>query len=130
MLDLSGGMKAVWERIDFSGAFLLVVALSIQLVGLSLGGNDLPWGSPWVVASLVGSFALLAAFILVEAKTTAIPIIPLKMLRGRIPVAVQISNVCVGLAAYAVRILTTEFRKEVLSFDSTCSCCRYSSKSS
>lgn len=102
MIAKGSGWKAVWDRIDFVGATLLVVGLSIQLVGLSLGGNDLPWGSPWVVGSLVGSFALMATFVTVEAKTTAIPIIPLKMLKGRIPVAVQIANVCTGLAAYAV----------------------------
>lgn len=54
--------------------------------------------------SLLGSCGLLAALIVIEAKTKAIPIIPLKMLKERVPVAVQISNICTGLAAYAVRL--------------------------
>ncbi|KAK3370568.1 major facilitator superfamily domain-containing protein [Podospora didyma] len=100
--DLGRGVRDVWARVDFSGALLLVVAISIQLVGLSLGGNELPWSSPWVIGSLVGSFGLLGLFLLVEAKTTAIPVIPLRMLRGRLPVFTQLANICVGLSAYAV----------------------------
>lgn len=96
-------LREIWRKVDFSGSILLVLAISIQLVGLSLGGNELPWSNGWVIASLVGSVALLALFITVEAKTRAIPIIPLRMLRGWLPVTVQIANVCAGLAAYAVR---------------------------
>ncbi|KAJ0161179.1 putative transporter, partial [Colletotrichum tanaceti] len=44
--------RAIWSRVDVSGALLLVVAISVQLVGLSLGGNELPWGSPVVVGTL------------------------------------------------------------------------------
>lgn len=99
------GFRGVWKRIDLSGSLLLVLGLSTQLVGLSLGGNELPWDSPWVVLSFVTSFLFLALFILVEAKTTTVPIIPLKMLRGVLPVSTQIANVFVGMAAYAVRIV-------------------------
>ncbi|KAK0619657.1 major facilitator superfamily domain-containing protein [Immersiella caudata] len=99
--DLGGGVRDVLTRVDFTGSLLLVTAISIQLVGLSLGGNELPWGSPWVVSSLVGSFVLFAAFIVVEARTRAIPIIPLRLLRGKLPGLVQFANVCVGLSAYA-----------------------------
>jgi MFS family permease len=97
-----GGLKAVWRRVDFTGSILLVVAISIQLVGLSLGGNELPWSSPWVIGSLVVSVVLLAAFLLVEAGTKAIPIIPLRMLRGRLPITIQFANICAGMSAYAV----------------------------
>ncbi|KAH8908484.1 MFS general substrate transporter [Coniochaeta sp. PMI_546] len=95
------GFRAVWTKVDFTGATILVVAISIQLVGLSLGGNELPWGSPWVICSIVGSSVLFAAFLFVEGTTKAIPVIPLRMLRGRLPVAIQISNVCAGFSAYA-----------------------------
>lgn len=99
-------MKETWRIVDFSGAFLLVVAISIQLVGLSLGGNELPWSSPWVILSLVGSVVLLGLFLWVEANTTAIPVIPLRMFKGRLPVFTQLANVCAGLSAYAVSIST------------------------
>ncbi|KAF6802064.1 transporter C460.03-like protein 2 [Colletotrichum musicola] len=107
-------LRAVWARVDVSGALLLVVAISVQLVGLSLGGNELPWGSPLVIGTLVGSVALLALFLVVEARTRAIPVIPLRMLRGRLPVLTQISNVCAGLAAYAYLFMLPLFFQVVL----------------
>lgn len=129
VFDFSGGLKIVWQRIDFSGAFLLVSGLSIQLVGLSLGGNNLPWSDPWVIVSLVGSCGLLIGFLVVEATTSAIPIIPLKMLQGRIPVAVQLANLCVGLAAYAVRqCLLLKLNTSADTTRSICSCFPFTSK--
>ncbi|KAI8268918.1 putative transporter [Colletotrichum sp. SAR11_239] len=106
--------KAIWTRVDVSGALLLVVAISVQLVGLSLGGNELPWGSPIVIGTLVGSVLLLGLFLVVEARTRAIPVIPLRMLRGRLPVLTQISNVCAGLAAYAYLFMLPLFFQVVL----------------
>jgi hypothetical protein len=78
------------------------MAISWQLVGLSLGGNELPWSSPWVIGSLIGSSVLFGLFLVVEAKTRAIPVIPLRLLHGKLPALVQFSNICVGLSAYAV----------------------------
>jgi hypothetical protein len=92
----------IWKKVDITGAVLLVVAVSTQLLGLSLGGNELPWSSPWVIAALLGSLVLFVVFVRVEATTSAIPIIPLRLLWGRLPVATQLTNVCAGLAAYAV----------------------------
>lgn len=102
-LAMSDGIVTLWKRVDFPGALVLVVAISAQVVGLSLGGNELPWSSPWVIISILGSLALFAVFFFIEARTTAIPIIPLRMLRGLLPVATQVSNVCAGMAAYGVR---------------------------
>ncbi|KAF7122936.1 hypothetical protein CNMCM5793_001112 [Aspergillus hiratsukae] len=93
--------RAILRHVDLSGALLLILGLSSQLVGLSLGGNELPWSSIWVILSLVASLLLLGLFMVVEAKTPAIPLIPSRMLRGIMPVSTQIANVCVGMAAYA-----------------------------
>jgi MFS family permease len=95
--------KGLWQQIDLLGSLLLVLALSSQLVGLSLGGNELPWSNIWVILSLVASLVFLVAFFAVEATTTAAPLIPLKMLQGLHPVSTQLANICVGMAAYAVR---------------------------
>lgn len=102
--SLGDGFGAVWKKVDVSGSMLLVAAVSVQLVGLSLGGNELPWSSPWVIVTLIGSFALFALFLWVEAHTDAIPVIPLRLLKGRLPVATQLANVCAGMAAYGVSL--------------------------
>ncbi|KAI0104481.1 MFS general substrate transporter [Daldinia grandis] len=110
----NSSLKETWRRVDFLGSFLLVLAISVQLVGLSLGGNELPWSSPWVIISLVGSVVLFGIFFWVEGTTTAIPVIPLRMLRGRLPIFIQLSNVCAGLSAYAYLFLLPLFFQIVL----------------
>ncbi|KAJ6010218.1 hypothetical protein N7522_005234 [Penicillium canescens] len=112
-----GRMQGIWHQIDFLGACLLILALSAQLVGLSLGGNILPWSDVWVILPLVASLILLVAFIMVEATTSAVPLIPLKMLRGTLPVSTQIANVCVGMAAYAY-LFTLPLMFQVILLDS------------
>lgn len=106
--------QEVKVRVDFTGALLLVVAVSIQLVGLSLGGNELPWSSGWVIGCLLGSIVLLAVFVWVEATTTAIPVIPLRQLSGRNPIAIQFANLCAGTAAYAYLFMLPLFFQVVL----------------
>ncbi|KAI1458175.1 MFS general substrate transporter [Annulohypoxylon moriforme] len=114
--DFSRGssLRETWHIVDFSGSFVLVTAISIQLVGLSMGGNELPWSSPWVITSLVGSAILFGLFLWIEAKTTAIPIIPLRMLKGRLPLFTQLANVCAGISAYAYLFLLPLFFQIVL----------------
>ncbi|KAK4162904.1 putative amino acid transporter [Cladorrhinum sp. PSN259] len=94
-------IRSAIQRLDLSGAFFLVLGLLVQLLGLSLGGNEYSWGSPAVILSLVGSGVLLAVFFEIEAKTKAIPMIPLRMLKGWQPTAVQLTNVFSGMSAYA-----------------------------
>ncbi|OQE36745.1 hypothetical protein PENCOP_c011G07749 [Penicillium coprophilum] len=112
-----GQTKGIWQQIDMMGACVLILALSAQLVGLSLGGNILPWTSMWVVLPLVSSIVLLGAFVAVEAKTTAAPLIPLKMLRGQLAISTQIANVCVGMSAYAF-LFTLPLMFQVILLDS------------
>ncbi|KAI1047228.1 hypothetical protein LB505_011085 [Fusarium chuoi] len=112
--SLDGSLGTVWHRVDFSGSLLLVVAISVQLVGLSLGGNELPWGSPWVIGALIGSVFLFGLFLVVEEKTSAIPVIPLRLLQGRLPIATQCANVCAGMAAYGYLFMLPLFFQVVL----------------
>jgi MFS family permease len=105
--NLGDGFGAVWKKVDVSGSLLLVAAVSVQLVGLSLGGNELPWRSPWVILILIGSIVLFALFLWIEVHTAAIPVIPLRLLKGRLPIATQLTNVCAGMAAYGVSIDTS-----------------------
>jgi MFS family permease len=113
-LEVHPTWNEIKAKVDFAGALLLVTAISIQLVGLSLGGNELPWSNGWVIGSLIASLVLLALFIWVEAKTTAIPVIPLRQLYGRNPVSIQIANVCAGTAAYAYLFMLPLFFQVVL----------------
>lgn len=95
--------KSLWTQIDFSGAILLILGLSAQLAGLSMGGNNFPWGDIKVIVSLIISVLLLAIFVVVEIRTRAIPVMPMYMMKGQLAISNLISNVCVGMAAYSVR---------------------------
>ncbi|AEO64686.1 uncharacterized protein THITE_2110980 [Thermothielavioides terrestris NRRL 8126] len=100
-LEAKRPLLSALRHLDLAGAVVLVLGLVAQLLGLSLGGNDFPWASPVVIGSLMGSVVLLLVFVAVEATTKAIPMIPLRMLRGWQPTAVQLTNVFSGMAAYA-----------------------------
>ncbi|RAH49699.1 MDR family MFS transporter [Aspergillus brunneoviolaceus CBS 621.78] len=113
-LEEGHGFRTIWRLVDISGACALILGLSTQLVGLSLGGNELPWTNVWVIISLVASVAFLAAFILIEGRTSAVPLIPPRMLKGVLPVATQVANVCVGMAAYAFLFTLPLFFQVVL----------------
>lgn len=94
--------RSLWIQIDLSGAVLLVLGLSAQLAALSMGGNNFPWSDYRVIVSLVISMVLLAIFVVVEIRTRAIPVMPMYMLKGQLAISNLITNVCVGMAAYAV----------------------------
>jgi MFS family permease len=104
LLEFAVGRKAVSavRYLDIKGAAILVTGLTTQLAGLSLGGNELSWKSVPVIGSLCLSAVLLGIFAVVEAKTSAIPILPLRMLEGWHQTAVQLTNLFSGMASYAV----------------------------
>lgn len=94
--------ESMWRKVDLSGATLLVLGLSAQLAALSMGGNNYPWGDSRVIGAMAISVVLLVMFVLVELRTRAIPVMPMSMLTGGLAISNLISNVCVGMAAYAV----------------------------
>jgi len=94
--------KSIWRQIDIIGAVLLVVGLSAQLAALSLGGNQYPWSDVRVIACFVASVVILVVFVIVELKTKALPVMPMYMLKGRASISNMISNVLVGMSAFAV----------------------------
>ncbi|KAM7197557.1 Major facilitator superfamily domain containing protein [Rhypophila sp. PSN 637] len=100
-LDPNDRFRSALKKLDVSGSLLLVTGLGFQLVGLSMGGNEYAWASKAVVSTVLVSIALLAGFVVVEAKTRAIPMIPLRILGEFQPMAVQATNVFVGFSSYA-----------------------------
>lgn len=100
-----------WERIDLTGAILLVLGLSAQLAAMSMGGNNYPWSDRRVVIALVFSAFLLIVFVFVEARTRAVPVMPISMLKGTLAISNQISNICVGMAAYSVSLSPLKGRR-------------------
>lgn len=107
-------------QLDYLGSVLLVLGLAIQLMGLNLGGNELPWSSPIVVGCLVISIIILAIFIYVEGWIASKPVLPLSMLTQR---ATIVNN------TFAAAACTSVLPPNCFINGSYYSCFLYSSKS-
>lgn len=84
--------KSKISRVDFLGAFTLLVTLVFLLLGLNSGGNIVPWSHPLVLVSLPLSIVSLAAFIYIESYVASEPVIPVKLLLNRTVAAACLTN--------------------------------------
>ncbi|WP_253913087.1 MDR family MFS transporter [Pseudoruegeria sp. HB172150] len=66
--------------IDYPGAVLLTVSLSLAVTIASVGGDPVPWTSPMMMALVAAVFVALGAFIFAERRA-AEPILPLELFR-------------------------------------------------
>ncbi len=73
--------ETVGREIDWAGTAVLTGGLTALVLAL-VEGNAWGWGSPRIVALLVGSVVLLAAFLVIEGRVRA-PIIQFEFLRSR-----------------------------------------------
>jgi MFS family permease len=80
------------SRVDFSGAFMLVITLVLLLLGLTSGGNIVPWTHPLVLVSLPLSGVALASFVWIEARWAKEPILPVHLLLNRTVAAACLTN--------------------------------------
>lgn len=104
-VNIPAGPGSVLEkikRIDFLGAITLVGSVSLILVGLSLGGNQLPWDAPLVYGSLIGGFVLLVIFVLVEKYVAREPLLPLRVLFNRTPLFVALTNWFITMSQFGI----------------------------
>ena len=106
--------RSAWEQVDFLGAFLLIVGLSMLLAALSAGSNEQSWTNPLVLGCIATSIVVLGAFVVVEGHTTAVPLLPLSMLHGAERAALLVANVCLGVAGYGFLFLMPLFFQSVL----------------
>ncbi|KAI0446677.1 major facilitator superfamily domain-containing protein [Xylaria telfairii] len=74
--------KSGLRRIDFTGVLSLVTFLVFLLMGLSTGGNIVPWTHPLPLTILPLSLVALIFFVIWEARV-AQPIIPVRLLFDR-----------------------------------------------
>ncbi|KAL3421221.1 Multidrug resistance protein fnx1 [Phlyctema vagabunda] len=84
--------KSKLSRVDFLGAFTIVLTLVLLLLGLNSGGNIVPWSHPLVTVSLPLSAVALAAFIYIEAYVASEPVIPVRLLLNRTVAASCLTN--------------------------------------
>lgn len=87
-------------RVDFLGSFLLICSLVLLLLGLNSGGNVVPWNHPLVYVSLPLAAVFLVAFVYVEDRIAAEPIIPVRLLLQRTVAAACLTNWFASMAYF------------------------------
>ena len=92
--------KSKLSRVDFAGAFLLVVTLVLLLLGLTSGGNIVPWNHPLVLVSLPLSLVALGAFIWIETRWAKEPVLPINLLLNRTVAAACLTNWFTTMVAF------------------------------
>lgn len=90
------------KRLDIFGALTLVVGLATQLAALNLGGNIFPWSSPHVYGFIITSGIFLVLFAVIETRIAKEPIMPARMLKGRLAVANVVTNIFAGASSFSV----------------------------
>lgn len=80
-------------RIDWLGSITLVFAVGCLLLGLTLKSTDeLEWGDSRVWGLLAGSAVSWIAFVVAEVWISPEPVMPMRILGSRTPLAVAITN--------------------------------------
>lgn len=90
------------KRVDLPGALLLAVALVLLLLGLNSGGNLLAWTHPLVLTSLLAAAVAFIAFVLVEEKYAAEPVIPIRQLLNRTAASVWLTNWFMSMSRFGL----------------------------
>ncbi len=95
--DYHERLERTKHRIDFAGAVLLTLALTLLLLGVLEGGNSWAWNSPASFGVFGAGLVLLVAFALVERRA-AEPVLPLWVLGRRLLRATNLVGLAVGAA--------------------------------
>lgn len=95
-------------QIDYLGAVLLTLGVSLLLVWVSLGGNQFEWNSMASYLMVGGSIVALLAFIFTEFKV-AEPIVPMTLFKNRTFTLAVIASIAVGVAMFASSVFLAQY---------------------
>lgn len=95
-------------KVDWAGAFFITAAVCLLLVWVTFAGDKYDWASWQTYAMVGGSLALLAVFVLVEAKASE-PIIPLRLFRNRTITLASLASLFVGVAMFAGTVFFSQY---------------------
>ncbi|KJA30117.1 hypothetical protein HYPSUDRAFT_125912, partial [Hypholoma sublateritium FD-334 SS-4] len=91
------------RRIDFLGSITLVGAVGCLLLGFSLKSTEeMDWDHPLIVCLLLASIIFGFLFVLVEKHYAPYPVMPLRLITQRTPLAVAVSNLFTSMSAFSM----------------------------
>ncbi|KAJ2016750.1 hypothetical protein GGI01_000710 [Coemansia sp. RSA 376] len=95
-----GSFRDKLRRVDFAGMAVLVAGIVMALLALSFGGGAYAWSSPTVLCLLIFGIATVGAFVVIEWKIPAEPIMPLRLFRSRNVGLVLVMQLFVGAVMF------------------------------
>ncbi|WP_149826967.1 MFS transporter [Streptomyces tailanensis] len=107
-LHLPAVRRKVKAKVDWAGAFLITAAVCLLLIWVTFAGDKYDWVSWQTYAMVGGTVALLAVFVLVEARASE-PIIPLRLFRNRTITLASLASLFVGVAMFAGTIFFSQY---------------------
>ena len=94
--------------IDYLGAALLTVGVSLLLIWVSLGGTQFEWNSMPSYLMIGGAVLALLAFVFTEFKV-AEPIVPMTLFTNRTFTLAVIASIAVGVAMFASSVFLAQY---------------------
>lgn len=95
-------------RIDYLGAGLIALGVSVLLVWVSFVGNSFAWASWQSAAMAGGGAATLALAVWVETRA-AEPVVPLSIVRRRTPALAILASLSVGMAMFGGSVFLGQY---------------------
>jgi EmrB/QacA subfamily drug resistance transporter len=99
------------ERMDYPGSVLSVLAISLLVFGVSLGGS-LGWSSPVVIGSFVAAGLVIIAFIVLQNRKLH-PLIDISLFKDRVVSSLYISGFFNAISNYAIVLLASLYLQGV-----------------
>ncbi|EIN04453.1 MFS general substrate transporter [Punctularia strigosozonata HHB-11173 SS5] len=118
-----GDFKAKLAKVDFLGSALSLAANVLVLVPISSGGATWSWSSPLVISMLTVGCLLWLAFIVVEWKIAALPVLPLRLFRYRTVGVIFVQTIFVGMVYYGNLYFLPIFFQSMLDMSAITSAC-------
>jgi EmrB/QacA subfamily drug resistance transporter len=102
------------HRVDYPGIATLTAGLTALVLAL-VEGNRWGWGSPEIIALLVGSVVSLVAFVLIERRS-ATPVVDFEFFRSRQFVATNAVAFLVTFSMFAIFFFLTLYLQNILGY--------------
>jgi EmrB/QacA subfamily drug resistance transporter len=100
------------RRLDWPGQLLLTGGLFLLVLALLRGNSD-GWGSPAIVAELLGALGLLVAFVVVERRSS-VPMLPMGLFGRRDFTAAQVAAFAISASFFALYLYMTLYLQDIL----------------
>ena len=100
------------RRIDWAGQTALIGGLFLLVLALLRGNGD-GWGSPAIVAELVGAAMLLVAFVAIETRVQE-PMLPLGLFRIKEFAGAQVAAFAISASFFAIFLYMTLYLQQIL----------------